>query len=291
MKKELGYLLCFIGIVLQFILINRITGFVIGLEEGFDLFSLIGLVFIIGGCGLVLTGRAIIESELEKKAKKEDIIEVVDGSIIFRDYSGEIGGGKIDYETALGLYQNAIKSFSPREKKEFRRLISDTLNELYSLRNQATKKSQLKAKSETPQFYADKMLRAIDPEYQEWARERKIEGVNLPSTYDVVFGDTTRTYGRGMSKNEYKTTMTTRKLSSRSNETPVFDAPPHLIKRVQEMSKDERKDFLAKIGVVSGTEVIFFKTNQNPIIADAVRQKNGLQQYRFPKGTEIQVID
>tara|TARA_Y100000310_G_scaffold85037_1_gene81881 strand:- start:1083 stop:1952 length:870 start_codon:yes stop_codon:yes gene_type:complete len=100
-----------------------------------------------------------------------------------------------------------------------------------------------------------------------------------------------RMYGRAMARVEYKKTLTNKKLSSIKNPTPVFDAPKSVINRIKEMSKDQTKLFFGQIGVLGGVNVVFFETKLKPINQDPIPQSNGLREYKFPKGIEIEILE
>ncbi len=101
-----------------------------------------------------------------------------------------------------------------------------------------------------------------------------------------------KTYGRAMSKKEYKKTISERKLSSSKDPTPVFDATADIIEKIKMMSKDQRKNFFGSIGVASSDKVIFFQTKLKPINPDTpISQSNGLREYKFPKGIEVEILE
>tara|TARA_Y100000310_G_scaffold339722_1_gene433319 strand:- start:4341 stop:5216 length:876 start_codon:yes stop_codon:yes gene_type:complete len=100
-----------------------------------------------------------------------------------------------------------------------------------------------------------------------------------------------RSYGRAMGKDEFKKTIKSKKLFSRGERTPVFDAPPNTIKKIKKMSEDELKNHFNAIGVVGAIKVVFFKTTLKPINAERpIPQSNGEREYIFPKGTDIEII-
>jgi hypothetical protein len=103
-----------------------------------------------------------------------------------------------------------------------------------------------------------------------------------------------RTYGRAMSPKEEKKTLSKEKLSGsqkrQENELiGVFDSPPAIKKRIESMTKDKRKEFFGSIGVVGATNVVFFQTKLIPKIGP-VPQSNGLNEYKFPKETPIEIL-
>lgn len=99
-----------------------------------------------------------------------------------------------------------------------------------------------------------------------------------------------KTYGRIMSKKEYDKTKRTGCLQSTKDLTPVFDAPTATLRRIKGMNSDQRKNFASQIGIVGGTHVVFFSTRLRPINKTGIPQKNGLREFKFPKGTQIKNI-
>lgn len=101
-----------------------------------------------------------------------------------------------------------------------------------------------------------------------------------------------RTYGRAMISNEYKKTLTKKKLSSSKDPTPVFDAPRIVIAKIKAMSKDQMKTFFGQIGVVGDMDVVFFQTRLKPVNHNnPIPQSNGLREYKFPKGIEVEILE
>jgi hypothetical protein len=101
-----------------------------------------------------------------------------------------------------------------------------------------------------------------------------------------------RTYGRAMASHEYKKTLSEKKLSSSKDPTPVFDAPRSVIAKIKSMSKDQIKTFFSQIGVVGGMNVVFFRTRLKPVNHDhPIPQSNGLQEYKFPIGIEVEILE
>lgn len=101
-----------------------------------------------------------------------------------------------------------------------------------------------------------------------------------------------RMYGRAMAYHEYKKMLSERRLSSSKDPTPVFDAPRTVITRIKSMSKDQMKTFFGQIGVVGGMNVVFFQTRLKPVNYDnPIPQSNGLREYKFPKGIEVEILE
>ena len=58
------------------------------------------------------------------------------------------------------------------------------------------------------------------------------------------------------------------------------------------MSKDQMKKFFDQSGVFGGVNVVFFQTRLKPVNHDnPIPQSNGLREYKFPKGVEIQILE
>jgi len=101
-----------------------------------------------------------------------------------------------------------------------------------------------------------------------------------------------RKYGRAMASSEYQKTVAAGTLSSSKDPTPVFDATRAVIAQIKTMSKDKRKDFFGKIGVVGGFNVVFFQTKLKPINHDQpIPQTNGLREYKFPRGIKVEILE
>lgn len=101
-----------------------------------------------------------------------------------------------------------------------------------------------------------------------------------------------RTYGRAMASAEYDKTVATETLSSSKNPTPVFDATRTVTAQIKAMSRDKRKDFFGKIGVIGGFNVVFFQTKLKPINHDRpIPQTNGLREYKFPRGIKVEILE
>ena len=99
-----------------------------------------------------------------------------------------------------------------------------------------------------------------------------------------------RLYGRVMSKKEFAKMQAARQLSSRQQPTPVFDSPLKVRERILSMSRDERALFFRKIGVRSIDRIVFFQTPLKPVVGP-VPQKNGLLEYKFPRGIPIELLE
>jgi|TARA_B100001964_G_C14190020_1_gene580589 hypothetical protein len=100
-----------------------------------------------------------------------------------------------------------------------------------------------------------------------------------------------RIYGRAMNQEEFAKTKKDGQLSSSKNQTPVFDAPRSVIVKIKPMSKDQMKTFFGQIGVVGGMNVVFFQTRLKPVNHDnPIPQSNRLREYKFPKGTPIEIL-
>ena len=99
-----------------------------------------------------------------------------------------------------------------------------------------------------------------------------------------------RWYGRMMSTREYKKTLTNGILSSSKDPTPVFDCPPSVKTKIFALSLDQRQNFFRAIGVRSADKMVIFQTPWIPPVGP-VPQSNGLREYKFPKGTPIEVLE
>lgn len=101
-----------------------------------------------------------------------------------------------------------------------------------------------------------------------------------------------KTYGRIMSSVEYKKMIDDKRLSSRQDPTPVFDAPRQVMEKMKRMTNDQLKGYFKSIGVRSFDNLVFFRTSLKPINHDRpVPQSNGLREYKFPKGIEIELLE
>tara|TARA_Y100000310_G_scaffold326248_1_gene390888 strand:+ start:581 stop:1459 length:879 start_codon:yes stop_codon:yes gene_type:complete len=112
---------------------------------------------------------------------------------------------------------------------------------------------------------------------------------------ETAYEPSPKTYGRVMSKKEKRTTTTKRELTGSPKRKGgdligAFYSPPATKKKIEKMTRDQRKDFFGQIGVVGGTEVIFFETTLKPKVGP-IKQANGLDEYKFPKGTPIEILD
>ena len=100
-----------------------------------------------------------------------------------------------------------------------------------------------------------------------------------------------RIYGRAMNQGEFAKTKKYGQLSSSKNQTPVFAAGSKKVRSdILSMTKDQMKTFFGQIGVVGGINVVFFQTRLIPINDTSIPQKNGLFEYKFPKGTPIEIL-
>jgi len=100
-----------------------------------------------------------------------------------------------------------------------------------------------------------------------------------------------RLYGRAGSSPEIKRITRTGTLVSSKELVPVFDAPSSTVEQIINMSRDQRKNFFAIIGVVETDSVVFFQTKLKPINAEnPIPQTNGLREYKFPNNIPVQVI-
>ncbi|MDA1196981.1 MAG: hypothetical protein O2779_03395 [Nanoarchaeota archaeon] len=112
----------------------------------------------------------------------------------------------------------------------------------------------------------------------------------IKSEKDIYYSEP-RTYGRAMASREYKKTLSKKKLSSSKDPTYVFDAPKHVIKKINSMSKDTRSQYFKLIGVEQASYVVYFQTKLKPSNHDSpIPQSNGLLQYSFPKGLEVEIL-
>ena len=103
-----------------------------------------------------------------------------------------------------------------------------------------------------------------------------------------------KTYGRAMSPKEEKITIAKEKLSGSPKRQEgdligVFDSPPAVKRKIESMSKDQKKIFFGSIGVVGATNVLFFQTKLIPKVGP-VPQSNGLIEYKFPKETPVEIL-
>ncbi|MBW3020744.1 hypothetical protein KY334_05585 [Candidatus Woesearchaeota archaeon] len=115
---------------------------------------------------------------------------------------------------------------------------------------------------------------------------KKIEVIN-----QNLFFPEPRTYGRASSIPEYKKCISTSRLASGKDPTPVFDCPDSELHKIKSMSPDERRTFFASIGVEGRIKVVFFRTNLKPVNPIPITNSNGLREYKFPQGTEIEIFD
>lgn len=110
--------------------------------------------------------------------------------------------------------------------------------------------------------------------------------------YVIDYFPAPKNYGRAMAVDEFKETISEKKLSSEKDLIPVFDATKDVKKRIKAMTKDERKDFFGQIGVEGAIHVVFFETKIKPINwKTPIKQTNGLREYKFHKGMNIENIE
>lgn len=101
-----------------------------------------------------------------------------------------------------------------------------------------------------------------------------------------------RTYGRAGSLKEIKRIKRTGFLASSKDLVPVFDAPLTVVDQITGMSKDQRRNFFAAIGVLQVDAVIFFKTRLKPFNAEnPIFQTNGLREYKFPNEIPVEITN
>lgn len=107
--------------------------------------------------------------------------------------------------------------------------------------------------------------------------------------------DFPRQYGRAMSKSEMKITKAKKALTGSPKREEgdligVFDCPPEVLGKLKSMDDDQRKTFFGRIGVSGATKIIFFETKLKPKVGP-IPQTNGLIEYKFPKGTPIELLE
>lgn len=104
-----------------------------------------------------------------------------------------------------------------------------------------------------------------------------------------------RTYGRAMSPREAKNTLKFEELIGSPKRKVgdllgVFDCPLAVRESISKMNPDQRKNYFAQIGVTGAVSVVFFQTALKPKSEEGIRQTNNLIEFKFPKGTPIEIL-
>lgn len=228
-----------------------------------------------------------LKEELER-------VEAIESDIKYRirearNYLVEI---EKDYHTYKGEKLNLKRIFTQTMNNAFQmsRLARVRINELIEILESGLRlhKQQLGGKAERLVISLERMTNQI------------LGFINLLEQLDIKIGEfekesyypSPKLYGRAMNVREFKKTIKEKQLSSPKEPTPVFDCSPTLIRRLESMPLDTRKNFFGRIGVVGGIKIVFFKTRLKPINWNRpIPQRNGLREYKFPKRTPVEILE
>lgn len=98
--------------------------------------------------------------------------------------------------------------------------------------------------------------------------------------------------GRCMSKRELRRLRREMELyDDGSGYVPVFDCPRHVEEKLRGMRRGDLRDYFRRIGVRCADVVVFFEVADSVELLKSSWQKNGLQEYKVPEGTKVEIYD
>ncbi|NQV90900.1 hypothetical protein HQ489_00330 [Candidatus Woesearchaeota archaeon] len=210
-------------------------------------------------------------SEIENDIKKffnDNISEIKELETSFHAYTGL----KLHFERIILEYMNNTFTLTNLLIVQFQSI------DKAIQKNEANKVAHLLSSIER---MSNQILRFIDLLNQ---LNQKVDKFENESYYPSE-----KTYGRIMSSKEFRNMKSTGLLSSDKNPTPVFDATPAVIDRIDSMSTDRRSTYFQEIGVRSTDNIVYFRTKLKPVVGP-VPQSNGLREYKFPKGIPVEFL-
>ena len=194
-------------------------------------------------------------------------------------------GKKLHFERIFTQYINNAFQMSRTAKARIDALI-DILEKGMKLHEQSIG-GQVERMIKSFEKMINQILRFIDLLRQLIDKVKKFE--------ENTYYPSPRIYGRAMSKEEATITLRTKELAGSPKKAEnelvgVFGYSEPVIDRLKSMSDDERKNFFGQIGVVQGDNILVFQTSLKPKVGP-IPQSNGIKEYKFPKGTNIQILE
>lgn len=99
-------------------------------------------------------------------------------------------------------------------------------------------------------------------------------------------------FGRCVSKEEYDKVKQSNKLDNGNQYVPVFDCSRKVESNIRLKGYNGRRNLFRSIGVTDPYLIVLFKIEKTPYDPiGPIKQKNGLLEYRFPDGTEIEIYN